>query len=148
LVNQTLKQHIEWYSNVQKAGFISVRKALIQRLLQKHSDAQISEMAKEVAEVSTKDLILLLRNKFTIVSALDVLESWIKISGYVYSHNVSGSKHSLIIQHNMGQKWSVYLVELCKHVCQQFKFTDYSVDITENVILIEVDLSRQAGSLQ
>lgn len=37
---------------------------------------------------------MMLRNEYSITSALDVIETWIKIAGYSYRHEVRGSEHS------------------------------------------------------
>jgi hypothetical protein len=37
--------------------------------------------------------ILLMKNEYTIKSALDFLESWIKISGYPYRHQETNNGH-------------------------------------------------------
>ncbi len=46
---------------------------LIHRLLEK----EISSIAEYIAKNETKDFVLLLRNKYNIESALDVIETWI-----------------------------------------------------------------------
>ena len=66
-----------------------------------------------------KDSILLMRNEYTIKSALDLLESWIKISDFPYRHNETNNdqnKHSYVIQHDMGMKVSIYLARLYQFV--------------------------------
>jgi len=64
-----------------------------------------------VAKTTNNDSILLMKNQYTLKSALDLLESWIKISGYPHRHeeiNNHQKKHSYVIQHDMGMKVSIY----------------------------------------
>jgi hypothetical protein len=79
------------------------------------SEQDIISVAENVAKSANKDSILLLEKEYTMKSALNFLESWIKISGYVYRHeeiNDGQNRHMYVIQHDMGMKWSVYLANL------------------------------------
>jgi hypothetical protein len=71
----------------------------------------------------------MLRNEYSINSSLDVIESWIKIAGYSYRHEVRGAEHSYIIQHHdMGRKWSLYLRE-------QYRFILRILDCQEWILI-------------
>jgi hypothetical protein len=79
------------------------------------AEQEIILLAQYVAISANKDTMLLMKNEYTVKSALEFLESWIKISGYPYRHqetNNGQNKHSYVIQHDMGMKWSIYLASL------------------------------------
>ena len=63
-------------------------------------------VAEYMAKTTNKDSILLIKNEYSIKSALDLLQSWIKISDYPYRHEETNNhkKHSYVIQHDMGMK--------------------------------------------
>jgi hypothetical protein len=143
LVNQIIKEYLNWYSNAAKAGFVAVRRPFVSRVIDYLSEQEIISLAGYEAKITNKDTILLLKNEYTIKSALDFLESWIKISGYAYRHeeaNNGQNKHSYVIQHDMGKKWSVYLISL-----YQFLFNELGqnkkieFDITENTLAFTID---------
>ena len=97
LVNQIIKEHINWYSNAAKAGFIAVRRPFVSMVLSNLSEQEIISLAEYVAKAANKDAILLIEREYTIKSAFDFLESWIKISGYSYRHEETDNgqnKHS------------------------------------------------------
>jgi len=83
--------------------------------------------------------MLLMKNEYTTKSALDFLESWIKISGYPYKHEESHNGQSYVIQHDMGKKWSIYLPSL-----YQFLFDELGInkkiefDKTENTLAFTI----------
>jgi predicted DNA-binding ribbon-helix-helix protein len=115
LVSQIAKQHTNWHSLAAQAGFISVRKPLLTKLLENQNDEQIKLLASHVAFCSNKDFLLMLRRKYNIYSALDMIETWISISGYSYTHNTddldySNRLHSFIVQHHMGRKMVALLI--------------------------------------
>ena len=112
LVSHIIRRHIDWHSNAAKAGFVTVRRALLSNLINRLPEKEISSIAEYIAKNETKDFVLLLRNEYNIESALDVIETWIKISGYPYRHEVNYTLYSYVIQHDMRRNWSLYMAEL------------------------------------
>lgn len=49
----------------------------IGNLINRLPEKEISSIAEYIAKNETKDFVLLLRNKYNIESALDVIETWI-----------------------------------------------------------------------
>jgi hypothetical protein len=144
LVNKLIKDHLNWYSNAAKAGFISVRRPFISKIIKYLPEQEIISLAEYVAKTTNKDSILLMRNEYSIKSALDFLESWIKISDYPYRHeetNNDQKKHSYVIQHDMGTKVSIYLASL-----YQFLFDELGQNKviefvkTENTLAFTIDI--------
>src|SRR5688500_5222686 len=56
LVSQIARQHTNWHSTAAQAGFISVRKLLITKLLESQNEEQIKSLAGHVAKSSNKEL--------------------------------------------------------------------------------------------
>lgn len=139
LVGQIFRQHIDWHSNAAKAGFLTVRKGLILRLLEIASEEQLHQIAEYIAKKETKNFVMMLRNEYNITSALDVVETWIRIAGYPYRHDVQYSRHSYTIQHDMGRKWSVYLSEQYEFLFEDFGLKRVHFDMTDNSLSFTVD---------
>ena len=143
LVSQIAKQHTNWHSMAAQAGFVTVRKPLLTKVLESQNDEQIKLLASHVASCSNKDFLLMLRRKYNIYSALDMIETWISISGYSYTHNTddldySNRLHSFIVQHHMGRKWSLYLSELYKNFFEEFGIRDAQFDLTDSTLAFEI----------
>jgi predicted HicB family RNase H-like nuclease len=143
LVSQIAKQHTHWHSLAAQAGFISVRKPLLTKLFESQNDEEIKSLAKHVASSSNKDFLLMLRRKYNIYSALDMIETWISISGYSYTHDIedldySNRLHSFIVQHHMGMKWSLYLSELYKNFFEEFGIRNAQFDLTDGTLAFEI----------
>jgi hypothetical protein len=97
-----------------------------------------------VAKTANKDSILLLKKEYTIKSALDFLETWIKISGYPYRHeqdNNGQNRHLYVIQHDMGKKWSIYLANLYQFLFDELGENKRRIefDKTENTLAFTID---------
>ncbi|HEY7570308.1 MAG TPA: hypothetical protein VH796_02965 [Nitrososphaeraceae archaeon] len=144
LVNHILKEHIKWHSNAPKAGFIAVRRSLIMNLMSFMSEKQIVSVAENVAKSTNKDSILLLEKEYTMKSALEFLENWMKISGYVYRHEETKdgrNGHIYVIQHDMGMKWSIYLASLYQLLFDELDGNNKRIEFqkTENTLVFTVN---------
>lgn len=144
LAGHIFKQHIDWHSNAAKAGFLTVRRGLIVKLLELASEAELIKIAEYIAKKETKNFVLMLRNEYNITSALDVVETWIRIAGYPYRHEVTYSTHTYTIQHDMGKKWSLYLSEQYKFLFEDFGLKRVDFEITDSIISFTVDTENMA----
>lgn len=140
LVGQIALQHLDWHAYASKAGFIAVTRRTVQKMLEKITEKDIVEIAEYVAKNESKEFITMLRNDYSVTSALQVLDTWLKIVGYSYRHEVRGSEHSYIIQHDMGKKWSLYLKELFRLISEGFGLPRVDFDINENMLSFKVDI--------
>lgn len=140
LAGQIFRQHVDWHSNAPKAGFVSVTKGLVSSLLNRISDEEIQKLAEYTTKKESKDFILLLRNEYNIVSALDVLETRIRVSGFQYRHEVNDSVHSYVIQHDMGNKWSIYMAAQYGYIFGEFGLKAVTFEMTNNTLAFTVDL--------
>jgi hypothetical protein len=95
-----------------------------------------------LAKKGTKDFVMLLRNLYNIESALDVIETWIRISGHPYRHEVSHTKHTYIIQHDMGRNWSLYLAKLYQYLFEEFELKKVDFDVNNNTLDFVVDTEK------
>ena len=111
LVNQILREYIEWYANAPKVGYMIVRKSLISAVLEKFNEEQVRQLAKLTAKQS-REINLLFTSEYSIDSALKVIEYKMRMSGYIYRKEIRDNYHVYIIEHGMGPKWSLYLAEL------------------------------------
>jgi hypothetical protein len=140
LVSHIIRRHIDWHSNAAKAGFVTIRKGLLSNLINRLQEKEISTIAEYIAKNETKDFVLLLRNEYNIESALDVIETWIKISGYPYRHEANYSRHSYVIQHDMGRNWSLYMAELYRFLFEEFGLRRVEFDLNHNTLAFTVDV--------
>ena len=140
LITLIFKHHVDWHTNATKAGFVTVRRALILRTLEKLTEKDVIDIAVYIGKNEARSFIFLLRNEYNITSAIDVFETWIKISGYPYRHDVHYGKHSFVIHHEMGKKWSIYLLEQDRVVFEEFGIKIYDTELDNNMLAFKFDL--------
>jgi hypothetical protein len=140
LAGQITLQHLDWHAYASKAGFIAITRGTVRKMLEKITEKDIVEIAEYVAKKESKEFIIMLKNDYSVTSALQVLDTWLKIVGYSYRHEVRGSEHSYIIQHEMGKKWSLYLRDLFRLISEDFGLPRVDFDVNENMLSFKVDI--------
>jgi hypothetical protein len=138
------KGGLNWHSNTAKAGFIPVRRSFLTKVINNLSEQEIVALAEHVAKNINKYSIFFLKKEDAIKSALDLIETWIKISGYPYRHeetNNGQSRHLYVIQHDMGKKWSIYLASLYQFLFDELGENKRRIefDKTENILAFKID---------
>lgn len=142
IVKDILKEYLQWHSIAPIAGFLPINRALIFKLFQKYSEEEIIDIADSVAKSTTKEIMLLVKGKYDIYSALELIENRMKVSNFNYKHTVDDTTHSLVIQHNMGNKWSIYLGSLFKATLEQFHPTKVEIEFAENTFVLKVHVEK------
>lgn len=142
LLNQIALRHLDWHTNAVKAGFITVRKGKIVKMLDEIPEEKIVKIAEYVAKTESRDFIMMLRNEYSITSALDVIETWIRVAGYSYRHEVDGDLHSYVIHHDMGKKWSLYLREQYRFLFEDFGLKRAEFTVSESTLSFTVDTGQ------
>jgi protein required for attachment to host cells len=140
LASQVFKTHAEFTGAAAKAGMVSFPKNLLIRIMDKLSEEEVKQLSHEVAKNEMKDMLLMMKQQYSTAAFVDLIESWIRVSGFPYTHNQSDNTHSFVIQHDMGRRWSIYLAELFKYVFSDLgaKWADFQM--TENTVMFNVDV--------
>ncbi|SRR5579884_1156374 len=137
LANQLFREYIEWYANAPKAGYVTLRKSLVNLMFDRLTDDEIIELAKETAK-ETRDIVTLMTSEYTLESALNVIEHKVRISGFTYRRQVSGDQYTYIIHHDMNRKWSLYYAGLFKAEFEQLGKTDSEFTVSDKSLIFKV----------
>jgi hypothetical protein len=119
LVNQILKDHLDWHTFAAQARLYHVPRASMSRIVIKLTEEELSELAITIAKKDLADIGLLLRGEFTLPSFLNILENWSRVSSFPYKHEVNHDAHNFIIQHDMGRKYSFLIKELYRYILEE-----------------------------
>lgn len=142
LLSRMIKHYTKWHSIAPEAGYIYVRRTMLMKLLERLTDEDIVSISDAVARTTNKDVLMVLRNKVNISNALDFIETWLRVSDIPFRHENSDNKHTLIVQHGMGRKWSIYMGELCRHMFQQCSAVKFDNDVGENMLSFSFEIPR------
>ena len=133
LVNQIIKDHLDWHANAALAGFFYVPRPTFRRLVDHLTEEEISELAIIIAKKDL-DIGLLLTGEFTLSSFLNILENYSRISTFAYKHEVANEVHNFIIQHDMGRNYSFFVKEIFQYIFQDVFKIKLDFTITDNTV--------------
>jgi hypothetical protein len=156
-VNQILKRYTNWDSYENRIGMMPVPKVMLTSLIDKAIDMakkngvkeeaigpfrdQIIIEAAKVAFDIMKDAVLFMKKQYSIWTVLSVLQEYMKVSGINSDHRIeSGRKHLFVIQHELGENWSLFTKELLKLIFENLAKVRADVSITPNMTVAEVIL--------
>jgi hypothetical protein len=139
LVNQIINEHLDWHLYAAQAKLYYVPKPFISRVLEKFNEQQLADLAEASAKKDFVDIGLLLRGEFTISSFLSILENWSRISDIPYRTEENETTRKIIIEHNMGSKYSYLFKEIYRRLLENSFETKTQFDITDNTIVLTLD---------
>ena len=139
LVNQIVNEHLDWHLYAAQAKLYYVPKPFISRILERFTEQQLNDIAEASAKKDFVDIGLLLRGEFTISSFLSILENWSRISDIPYRAEEIDNTQKIIIEHNMGSKYSYLFKEIYRRLLENVFETRVQFDITDNTIVLTFD---------
>lgn len=157
LVNQILERYAEWDRYENKMDMMPVPKVILSSLIDRpisiakssgikdvdHYQREIIKHAAELAFSLMKDSILLIKKQYNLEILLSVLKEYLEVSGIKADHKIEGSqKHIFMIQHNLGENWSLFTKELLTLIFEKLANAKAEINMTSNTIVAEV-LLRQ-----
>ena len=155
LVNQILKRYEEWDRYENKIGMMPVPKVILSSLIDKaisiakssgikdvdHYRDEVIKQAAELAFSLMKDSVLFMKKQYNLWVVLSVLEEYMKVSGIKADHKIEGSrKHVFIIQHELGENWSLFTKELLSIIFEKLANVRAEINVTPNTTVAEVVL--------
>ena len=155
LVNQVLKRYAEWDRYENKIGMMPVPRVILSHLVDKcmsvakssgikdvnHYRDEIIKQAAELAFTLMKDSVLFMKKQYNLWVVLSVLEEYMKVSGIKSDHKLEGSrKHVFIIQHELGENWSLFTKELLALIFEKLANVKAEINGTPNTTIAEVVL--------
>jgi hypothetical protein len=157
LVNQILRRYKDWGRYEIKTGMMPVPKVMLTNLMNnamEHAkkaglkEAEITkyrdDMTKEAARIAfgvMKDSVLLMKQSYNFWTVLNVLQEYMKVSGINSDHRIeAGGKHVFVIQHELGENWSLFTKELMTLIFENLARVKAEISTTHNTTRAEVIL--------
>lgn len=154
LVNQILKRYSEWDRYENKLGIIPVPKTMLSSLVDKavtvaknrgikDIEPYRDEIIKHAAEIAfniMKDSVLFMKKNYNLWTVLSVLQEYMKVSGINSDHTIQGRKHIFVLQHDLGENWSLFAKELLTIIFEKLAKAKIETSTTPTTVKAEVIL--------
>ena len=139
LINQIVKAHVDWHSLAAHAKLYYLPKSLLIKLINGLTEEELNDLARNTAKNDLVDISLSLRGRFTIGSLSDITETWLRISQMPYRCEINEGSCKIIVEHDMGVKYSYLIKEISRYLLEVVFETKTYCDITENTIIIKLE---------
>jgi hypothetical protein len=154
-VNQILKRYCQWDRYESRIGMMPVPKIMLSYCIDKaisiarnngiqNIELYRDEIIKQAAGIAfslMKDSVLFMKKNFNLWVVLSVLEEYMKVSGIKADHKIeAGRKHVFVIQHELGENWSLFTKELLTLIFENLAKVRIECNITSNTAIAEVIL--------
>lgn len=153
LINQILRRYSDWDRFETKMGMMPVPKQMLSALVDRAISVgkqngikdiqpyreQIAKEAARTALAVMKDSVLFMKKEYNIWTVLAVLQEYMKVSGINTDHKIEpGRKHVFLIQHDLGENWSEFTMQLIRMIFEELAQVRASVSATPNTVIAEV----------
>ena len=138
LFNQIIKSYLDWHSMAADAKLYYLPKSFLIRLLNELTNDELNELAMGTAKNDLVDVCLFLRGGFNIASISEIAQTWLRIAQMSHRIEVTGNIYQIIIEHDMGRKYSYLIKEISRYLLEVAFETKSSCDVTENAIIVKI----------
>jgi hypothetical protein len=132
LIQQVLNDYIEWGMTAIQARWMVISKDSMMKIIDELDEKTVERIGKEAATFK-KDITLFMTRKDDLDGFLSVLRGRSKKSGFA----VREDENRIIIQHDMGKKWSIYCKAMYDKILDELNIR-HSITNTEHTIIIEL----------
>src|SRR5574340_1829336 len=133
LVSQILDSHLDWELTATAAGWVVMPKPFLIELFKVVDSNTIEKVTTKLSSHMAKDISLYMRGKHDLNSWLSLIRARCARSEFNLTEYEDDIKHELIMQHNMGKKWSLYFKTYFQNIFHdvgakaEFDYTDKTV---------------------
>ena len=138
LINQITKEHLEWHSLAPQAKLYYLPKSFLMRIIDQLTEEELCGLARDTAKNDLEDISLFLRGEFSIASLSNIAETWLRISRMPYRCEINENGCKIIIEHDMGFKYSYLIKEISRYILEVAFESKTSCDITDNAVVIKL----------
>ncbi len=138
IVSQILDSHVEWEINAVAAGWAVMPKPFLTQLFKSVDKEKVEKTISSLSVRMAKDMNLYMRGRHDVDAWLSILRARSQRSGFNITEYEDERYHEIVMQHDMGENWSLYFKTFYENV-----FHDLGVktefDYTDNTIVIKME---------
>ena len=115
LISSVINKHTQWDKLAADVGFASVTKDFLREILKQVADEDIGRIAEETSKSITNAMIYA-DGKLDINSFFNTMDLWLRSANIPFRHLETEGQLGYIIQHGIGEKWSLYFLRTINSV--------------------------------
>ncbi|MGI0018487.1 MAG: hypothetical protein ACREA1_07245 [Nitrosotalea sp.] len=141
LVSQILDSHLEWELTAAAAGWVVMPKPFLIELFKVVDSDTIEKVTTKLSSRMAKDISLYMRGKHDLNSWLSVIRVRCARSAFNLTEYEDEAKHEMIMQHDMGENWSLYFKTYFQNILHDVG-AKAEFDYTDNTLVIKIEKGK------
>lgn len=137
LVNQALRQFLDWGMYESISGFVLINKHVFTNIFGKLKQNEIVDIASRVGKDEVKNIATFMKGKIDIESFLSWFEIRMINSAVQVSTIHEGSFHRYVMKHELGKNWSLYHKTILELIFTEVFHKKMDVKIDKTMISFE-----------
>ncbi len=138
LVNQALRQFLDWGMYESTIGFVIINKQVFVHVFGKLTQKEIIDIAARVGKDEVKNMAIFMKGKIDIQSFLSWFELRMINSSVQVSHiHEDDHFHRYVMKHELGKNWSLYHKTILELIFEEVFNKKMDVKIDKTMISFE-----------
>ena len=138
MLNKILKKHVEWERFTQEIGMIYMSKSVFRNILVKINDKDLKILAATTCRAAMRDAVIYIKKELTITTLLETFDLWLSASHIHFRRVNADDSEKYIIQHDLGEKYSLYLYTAFNAVLSEIGCTGTNAKIGDQNLVFEI----------
>lgn len=137
LVTQILFSHVDLYSPAFAAGMLPFPKKIVNAMINTLNEKEIEELSKQMASNNLVNLAYM-TNNCNEQLFINTLLAWMRHSGFSIQDLVDGETRTIVIKHDMGDKWSLFMTKSIKQCFDYFRISEVEFESSNEIVVIKL----------
>jgi hypothetical protein len=139
LIGQIITKHASWDRFAEDIGFVFLTKSFLRAILSHVPEKEMTTIAVTVCRGAMKDATIFMYGEITLDSYIKSLDAWLAASHIPFRHIKGDDEDKYLIQHDLGDVFSKYLVTVINAVLNEFTFCVAKQELTEQSVFFSID---------
>ena len=135
-ITKILTNHLLWERYERKMGLLPMTKPFIKYAVQNMKDDDIVHLAQEVEKDTFSDILNFMKGDYTVNDFVEILRSWLYVAWMQHDINISDKTCTFKINHDLGEKWSLYVKTLVTELFHDILQKSLEVKSTKNTVTL------------
>ena len=139
LIGQILTKHTSWDRFAEDIGFVFLTKPFLRAILSHVPEKEMTNIAVTVCRGAMKDATIYMYGEITVDTFIKSLDSWLAASHIPFRHIKDDDVNKYVIQHELGNVFSQYLITVINAILNEFKSRASKQELTDQSISFVID---------
>ena len=139
LIGQIITKHTSWDRFAEDIGFVFLTKPFLRAILSHVPEKEMTTIAVTVCRGAMKDATIFMYGEITVDTYIKSLDAWLAASHIPFRHIKNDDEDKYVIQHELGNVFSKYLVTVINSILNEFTFCIAKQDLTDQSVSFSID---------